>query len=109
MGSGINLTSVFIADFIGVLMLFLLLFTKGWVLPTRKRESKLLFILIIATLLDCLVDPFAYYFDGKPGKLSYVILFLSNTVFLKKIDHLMYLNKSEYYKTHDRRCQVQGE
>ena len=80
MESGINVTSAFIADYIGVLILSLILFTKGWLLPNRKRESKLLFILIIATFIDCIVDPFAYYFDGRPGKLSYVLLFMSNTV-----------------------------
>lgn len=80
MESGINLTSAFIADYIGVLILSLILFTKGWLLPNRERESKLLFILIIATFIDCIVDPFAYYFDGRPGKLSYILLFLSNTV-----------------------------
>ena len=80
MGSDINLTGVFIADFIGVLLLFLILFTGAWILPTRKKESNLLFVLIIATLIDCLVDPFAFFTDGKPGMLNYIICFLSNTV-----------------------------
>lgn len=78
--TGINITSVFVSDFIGILMLTLILSTRGFVLPTRKNESNLLFVLIIATLIDCLVDPFAYYCDARPGVFNYTISFIANSI-----------------------------
>ena len=42
MPQGINLTAAMVADFAGVLLLLLLLLAKGWQLPGRKKESRIL-------------------------------------------------------------------
>ena len=80
MSSPINMVAVCVADFIGVLLLGIVLLTRGWNLPTRRRESIILCILISATLIDCLVDPFAFLADGKPGRLNHFLCFFGNSI-----------------------------
>lgn len=79
MGEGINLTAVYIADYVGVVLLGLILLSRGWELPGRRSESRILLLLIIATMLDCLIDPFIFEMDGKPGMLAYVVVFFGNS------------------------------
>ena len=80
MTSSINLISVYIADFIGCLLLLAIIFTKGWKIPTRKQESRMLLFLIVASLIDCFIDPLGFYFDGKPGDFSRFCLYLVNSL-----------------------------
>ncbi len=79
MGEGINLTAVYIADYVGVVLLGLILLSRGWELPGRRSESRILLFLIIATMLDCLIDPFIFEMDGKPGMLAYVAVLFGNS------------------------------
>ena len=76
MGSSLNMTSIFGTDFVGVLLLLIILMTKGWVLPARKKESRALLMLLIFSMLDCLCDAMVSLIDGRPG---YFIHFLSVT------------------------------
>ncbi len=76
---GINLTAALIADFAGVLLLVLILLARGWQLPGRRSESRILLILILASLFDCLIDPFIFMADGQSGTLSFVIVFFGNS------------------------------
>ncbi|MCR4690025.1 MAG: GGDEF domain-containing protein [Lachnospiraceae bacterium] len=87
MVSNINLTAVFIADYVGVMLMGLVLLTKGWRLPARREESKILLTLIVATFIDCLIDPFIFIVDGRPGLFNRIyntvgnsLLFLYNLV-----------------------------
>ena len=80
MDPGVNIQSVFIADFIGCLVLLNIILTKGWKIPTREQESRILLLLVFASLVNCLIDPLAFYFDGKPGEFSFIVLFSVNTV-----------------------------
>ncbi|MCR4989357.1 MAG: GGDEF domain-containing protein [Lachnospiraceae bacterium] len=72
--------AVYVADFIGVLLLLVILMTKGWNLPTRRRESAIMLLLILATLIDCLVDPFVFLSDGKSGLLNSIIVVFGNSI-----------------------------
>ncbi|MCR4850189.1 MAG: GGDEF domain-containing protein [Lachnospiraceae bacterium] len=80
MSSSINLVAVYIADLIGVLLLGIVLLTKGWNLPTRRNESIVLCILICATLIDCLVDPFVFAADGRPGSFNRFLAVFGNSI-----------------------------
>lgn len=80
MERGIDLLAVLVADFIGCLLLLHIIITKGWKIPTRGQESKMLLMLTIASLINCIVDPAAFWFDGRPGEFSYFILVSVNTV-----------------------------
>lgn len=79
MPQGIDLTAVFIADYAGVLLLVLILLARGWQLPGRKEEGRILLILILASMFDCLIDPFVFLVDGKPGRLNCLIAFFGNS------------------------------
>ncbi len=78
--SGINLMAVIVADLVGVLLLIGILLAKGWILPGRSKESHILLILIIATMVDCLVDPFVFAVDGIPGMFSRIAGMLGNSM-----------------------------
>ena len=78
--SSVNMLSIYVADFIGAILLFSIILTKGWIIPTRKQESKILLFLILLTLIYCVFDPLSFYFDGKPNAVSYFGIFFVNTV-----------------------------
>ena len=78
--SSVDMLSIYVADFIGAILLFSIILTKGWIIPTRKQESKILLILILLTLIYCVFDPLSFYFDGKPNAVSYFGIFFVNTV-----------------------------
>lgn len=80
MSVGIDMTAVFIADYVGVLLLTLILLARGWDLPGRRDESRILFIMIIATMIDCFIDPFVFMVDGRPGSLFRAIGFFGNSI-----------------------------
>ncbi len=83
MTEGINLIAVYMADFLGALILALVLLVKAWELPARKSESRILLALILATLFDCIIDPFIYKVDGQPGALNrFIILYGNSALFL---------------------------
>ena len=80
MNQGVNIQSVFIADFIGCLVLLNIILMKGWKIPTREQESRILLLLVIASLVNCVIDPLAFFFDGRPGQFSFMVLFTVNTI-----------------------------
>ena len=79
MTSSINLTAVFVSDAVGICILLVLLFTRGWDMPTKKKESRLLFIMMLASLTNCVADAFTSYYDGMPGPGFRTILMIGNT------------------------------
>ncbi len=80
MDTSVNLLSVYIADFVACLLLLSIILTKGWKIPTREGESRILLLLIVATLVNCICDPFGFFFDGKTGTFSYYGLFVVNSI-----------------------------
>ncbi len=79
MFQGINLTAVIIADIVGVMLLVLILLARGWQLPGRKTESRILLILILASLFDNMIDPFIFLLDGKPGGFCRFFIYFGNS------------------------------
>ena len=78
----IDVYSVFVADFISVAILLIILVTRGWSLPGRKDESRIMFRMIIASIVNCLVDGLASYLDGRIGagkEFIHVVLLLGNS------------------------------
>lgn len=83
MSQAINLTAVYVADYVGVMLLALILLARGWDLPGRKDESRILLILILASMFDCMIDPFVFAVDGSPGKFHrYVVLFGNSALYI---------------------------
>ena len=79
MSSTINLQAVLVTDSVGICLLIILLFTKGWNIPTRKGESRLLFLMMTAALFNCSADAFTSIFDGTPGPVMRAVLIVLNT------------------------------
>lgn len=79
MESAINLESIYVTDLVGVVILLFVLVTKSWNLPARKDESRILVGVIIASVINCLVDLMVFICDGKPGNVHYLILLIGNT------------------------------
>ena len=75
----INMTAVYIADYAGALILALILLARGWDLPGRRNESRILLVLILASLFDNLIDPFIFLADGKPGMVNHLIVLLGTS------------------------------
>ena len=79
MGNVINLQSVYITDLVGIAILVIILAAKGWNLPARKDESRILVSLLLVSILNCIADIYVFYFDGKSGQLYFLILMVGNT------------------------------
>ena len=79
MGSSINLTAIYVTDIVGIVLLFLILVTKGWILPARRKESTILCALIIVSIVNCACDAYLSYCDGRPGTFYYFISMVGNT------------------------------
>ena len=78
MTSGINLYSVFVGDGLGAAILLLILVTKGWSIPGRKEESRILLYMLVTSVINCIVDAVSTYYDGMAGTGIYVILVVGN-------------------------------
>jgi len=79
MDTSINVTSIFGTDFVGVVLLLIILLTKGWSLPARKKESRILLVMVIASVINCLGDALVSLCDGREGNLMRAICFVGNT------------------------------
>ena len=78
----INLYAVLIADFLGVAILLVILVTRGWNLPGRKEESRMMLFMLLMSVANCLVDQAVTYYDGRLGayaKFYNVFLWVGNT------------------------------
>ena len=80
MGNAINLQSVFITDLVGIAILVIILAAKGWNLPARKDESRIIVSLLLVSILNCIADIYVFYFDGKPGQLYFLILIIATHI-----------------------------
>lgn len=78
MKTGIDLISIFATNSMGILLMVALLISRGWQIHTRKLTSFILFIMIIMVIVGCIVDPFNFYCDGKPGDLNYFVVYAGN-------------------------------
>ena len=79
MQGAINLQSVYITDLVGIAILVIILAAKGWNLPARKDESRILVALILVSILNCIADIYVFACDGISGRLYYCILMIGNT------------------------------
>lgn len=78
--TGLNLTSILITNLFGLVLMLILLLSRGWMTRVKSRESKLLFIMILTVIVGCIVEPLAFILDGIPGKFNHIMVFISNTI-----------------------------
>lgn len=79
MDSVINLQAVYVTDLVGVAILLVILATRGWNLPARKEESRIIATLLVVSIFNCIADIYAFACDGMDGPFYYWILMISNT------------------------------
>lgn len=79
MNGAINLQSVYITDLVGISILVIILAAKGWNLPARKDESRILVGLILVSIMNCIADLYVFACDGIPGWNFHCILLIGNT------------------------------
>ncbi len=76
----LNLTSIYASNIVGLLLMAVLLASRGWRLQTRNHESQIILTIIITVIIGCIVDPFASYLDGQPGNTVLILLYVLNTM-----------------------------
>ncbi|MBR2295079.1 MAG: GGDEF domain-containing protein [Clostridiales bacterium] len=79
MESQIDLLAIFVTDIVGVAIITIILATRGWNLPARQKESRALFLMLLATAANCMTDALIAYCDGRPGGIYHVMSMAGNT------------------------------
>lgn len=74
-----DLTSIYVANGIGAVLLCILLMSNVWRLRERRAESVYLIAMMVATLFNCIVDPLVYSLDGMEGELYRFLNYAGNT------------------------------
>ena len=75
----VNLQSIYVTDLVGVSILLIILLTRGWRLPARKEESRIMVALISISVVNCLVDLAVSLWDGRAGKIYHTLSYVGNT------------------------------
>lgn len=80
MDSSINLISIYASNFIGLLMMLMILGNKSWKIKGRGLESKMLLAMVITIIIMCIDDPIVFTCDGKPGGLAFCGVYIGNAM-----------------------------
>ena len=78
--TGLNLTSIFITNFFGVILMIALLFSRGWIVRVKKHEGNLVLLMILSVLAGCFIEPLSFVCEGLPGNGIHYCLFFLNTI-----------------------------
>ena len=79
METAINLQAVFVTDITSIAILIVLLVSRGWILPARKDESRIMLVMLVVSVLNSIADILTFAFDGRPGSGFYFFLIISNS------------------------------
>ena len=79
MGSQINLTSVYLTNFFGLLLTLSIIVCNKWNFKEKDKPNNLLFCVIVLILVSCIIDPFVFYSDGKDGTYHHLVIIYGNT------------------------------
>lgn len=79
METAINMQSVYVTDLVGIAILVIIMITRGWSLPGRKTESRLMMALLAISMFNCIADIYVFQCDGMPGRGYHTILMIGDT------------------------------
>jgi len=79
METAINMQSVYVTDLVGIAILVIIMITRGWSLPGRKTESRLMMALLVISMFNCVADIYVFQCDGIPGPGYRAILMVGDT------------------------------
>ena len=77
--SGMNLTAVFIADYVALVLIICLLFSSRIRRTLGGDEFKIMSFILRLAAVASIIDFFAFRFDGSPGKWAYFLNLFNNT------------------------------
>ncbi len=78
--TGLNLTSIFVTNLFGILLMAILLLSKGWMARVKQHEGTLVLMMIISVVAGCIIEPLSFVCDGIPGQTNHIVLFILNTI-----------------------------
>ena len=78
--TGLNLTSIVITNFFGIILMLILLLSKGWMVRAKRNESTLVLLMIFSIIIGCIFEPLSFILDGRPGLTNHIMLYVINTV-----------------------------
>lgn len=76
----ISLTSIYVANAIGIALIVILLMGNLWRLRVHSAENKSLLAMLVLTLVTCFIDPLVFTADSKEGSLAWAVIFFGNTL-----------------------------
>lgn len=76
----INLPAIIVANGMGITLLLILFFSNTWRLKEPTKENRCLLIIFLCCLIECVLDPICFIFDGKAGLFNRILLVGSNTI-----------------------------
>ena len=79
MDTAINMQSVYVTDLVGIAILVIIMVTRGWSLPGRKLESRIMMVLLAVSMFNCVADIYVFQCDGMPGPGYRAILMVGDT------------------------------
>ncbi len=74
----INLTTIFIGNFLAVLLLITLFLSDKYKLDDDK-DSRFVLRMMVMTFAACIIDPFVFFCDGKAGLINTLVVYIGNT------------------------------
>ena len=78
--TGLNLTSIFITNSFGIILMIALLFSRGWIVRVKKHEGNLVLLMIVSVLAGCIIEPLSFVCEGLHGISIHYCLFFLNTI-----------------------------
>ena len=79
MGTSINLTSIFVTNILGLILLCVAIAGNQWRLNARGKQAFALKVIAVLIIVSCVVDPIVFMCDGVQGALQFAIVFGGNT------------------------------
>lgn len=78
--TGVNLSLVLITNIFGLLLMAVLLVSKGWKARNRYNETDIIPMVLVSIIIGCIVEPLTYIVDGIPGKFIHYAAIVLNTI-----------------------------
>ena len=76
----IDLTPIFITNLLGVVLMVILVLSKGWMIKRKRGEARVIMAMLATIIIGCVVEPITFAIDGIPGHHISFIAFFFNTV-----------------------------
>ena len=80
MESAFELTTVYVTNIFGIILIGVLVVGNLWRLSERNAENTYLLLILFFSFCGCVLDPIAYTADGKPGTWARIVVYESNTL-----------------------------